>query len=287
MGDYHDLYVQTDTHLLADVFEKFREQCIEIYGLDPSYFYSAPGLAWQACLKKTEVKLELLTDYQMLLMIEEGIRGGMCQSTHRYAKANNKYMKNYDKNIQSSYLMYLDTNNLYGWVMSQKLPINGFKWVTDLSRFNERFIKNYNENSDGGYFLELDVEYPKNSHKGLPFLPKRKKLEKLVCSIEDKEKYVIHIRALKQELNNGLKLREVHRVIKFQQKAWLKSYIDMNTKLRKEAKNEFEKDFFKLMNNSVFGKTMENVRNHRDIKLVTTEERRIKLVSEPNYHTTK
>ena len=157
-------------------------------------------------------------------MIEKGIRGGICQSTHRYAKANNKYMKNYDKNIQSSYLMYLDTSNLYGWVMSQKLPINGFKWVTDLSRFNERFIKNYNENSDGGYFLELDVEYPKNSHKGLPFLPKRKKLEKLVCSIEDKEKYVIHIYTciLKQELNNGLKLREVHRVIKFQQKAWLK-----------------------------------------------------------------
>ena len=114
VGDYHDLYDQTDTLLLADVFEKFRDKCIEIYGLDPSYFYSAPGLAWQACLKKTDVKLELLTDYQMLLMIEEGIRGGMCQSTHRYAKANNKYMKNYDKNIESSYLTYLDANNLYG-----------------------------------------------------------------------------------------------------------------------------------------------------------------------------
>ena len=129
-----------------------------------------------------------------------------------------------------------------------------------------------------------------SSHKELPFLPERRKLEKvekLVCSIEDKEKYVIHIRALKQALNNGLKLKKVHRVIKFQQKAWLKSYIDMNTKLRKEAKNEFEKDFFKLMNNSVFGKMMENVRKHRDIKLVTTEKRRIKLVSEPNYHTTK
>ena len=129
-----------------------------------------------------------------------------------------------------------------------------------------------------------------NSHKDLPFLPERKKLEKLeklVCSIEDKDKDVIHIRALKQALNNGLKLKNVHRVIKFQQKAWLKSYIDMNTKLRKEAKNEFEKDFFKLMNNSVFGKTMENVRKHRDIKLVTTEEKGIKLVSEPNYHTTK
>ena len=112
MGDYHDLYVQTDTLLLADVFEKFREKCIEIYGLDPSYFYSAPGLTWQACFKKTEVKIELLTDINMLLMVEKSIRGGMCQATHRYAKANNKYMKNYDKNIESSYVTYLDANNL-------------------------------------------------------------------------------------------------------------------------------------------------------------------------------
>ena len=124
-GEYHDLYLQRDTLLLADVFENFRNMCLEIYELDPVYFVSAPGLAWQACLKKTEVKLELLTDYQMLLMIEEGIRGGMCQSTHRYAKANNKYMKNYDKSIESSYLMYLDSNNLYGWAMSPKLPMNG------------------------------------------------------------------------------------------------------------------------------------------------------------------
>ena len=113
------------------------------------------------------------------------------------------------------------------------------------------------------------------------------KVEKRVCSIEDKEKYVIHIRALKEALNHGLILKEVHRVIQFNQKAWLKPYIDMNTKLRKEAKNEYEKDFFKLMNNSVFGKTVENVRKQRDIKLVTTEEKRCKLVSEPNYHTAK
>ena len=151
IGDYHDLYVQCDTLLLADVFEKFRDTCIEIYGLDPSYFLSAPGLAWQACLKKTEVKLELLTDYQMLLMIEEGIRGGMCQSVHRYAKANNKYMKNYDKNIESSYITY--ANNLYGWAMSQKLPVNGSMWDEYLSDFSEDFIKHYDENSDLGYFL--------------------------------------------------------------------------------------------------------------------------------------
>ena len=244
-------------------------------------------------LKKTNVNLELLTDIDMLLMIEAGIRGGMCQSIHRYAKANNKYMKNYDKSIDSSYLMYLDANNLYGWAMSQKLPVNGFKWENDLSRFNENFIKNYNENSDVGYFLEVDIEYPKqlwSFHKDLPFLPERKKLEKvekLVCSIEDKEKYVIHIRALKQALNHELILKRVHRVIQFNQEAWLKPYIDMNTKFRKEAKNEFEKDSFKLMNNSVFRKTLENVRKHGDMKLVTTEEKRIKLVPERNYHTSK
>ena len=113
LGEYHDLYVQSDTLLLADIYENFRNMCLNIYELDPVYFVSAPGLAWQACLKKTEVKLELLTDYHMLLMIEEGIRGGICQSVQRYARANNKYMKNYDKSIESSYLTYLDANNLY------------------------------------------------------------------------------------------------------------------------------------------------------------------------------
>ena len=238
LGEYHDLYVQTGTSLLADVYEKFRDKCIEIYGLDPSYFLSAPGLAWQACLKKTKVKLELLTDIDMLLMVEKETRGGICQSTHRYAKANNKYMKSYDKSIESLYLMYLDANNLYRWTMSKKLPANGFKLENDLSRFNENLIKNYNENSDVGYFLEADIEYLKqlwSSHKDLPFLPERKKIEKvekLACSIEDKEKYVIHIKALKQALNHGLVLKDVHRVIKFNQEAWLKWFIDMNTKLR-------------------------------------------------------
>ena len=202
-------------------------------------------------------------------------------------------MKNYDQNNESSYLKYFDANNLYGWAMSQKLPINGFKWVKNLSKFNEDFIKKYDEVSNTGYFFEVNLEYPKalfNSHKDLPFLPETKKVEKvekIICSIEDKEKYVIHIGALKQALNHGLVLRKVHRIIQFKQKAWLKSYIDMNTELRKKAQNEFEKNFFKLMNNSVFGKTMENVRNHRDIKLVTSDKRRKRLVSEPNHHSHK
>ena len=159
--------------------------------------------------------------------------------------------------------------------------------------FIEEFIKNYDEDSDKGYILEVDVKYPKNLHglhRDLPFLPKKMKIgkcKKLVCNLYDKKNYVVHIRSLKQALNHGLILKKVHRVIQFNQEAWLKPYIDMNTELRKQAKNDFEKDFYKLMNNAIYGKTMENVRKHRDIELVTTDKRRNQLVSEPNYHTTK
>ena len=150
LGDYHDLYVQRDTVLLADVFNNFRDMCIKEYQLDPAHFLSLPGLAWQACLKKANIELELLTDYDMLLMVEEGIRGGICHSIHRYAKANNKYMKNYNNNEDSSYIQYLDANNLYGWAMSKKLLVNGFKWLDNEPSakhvINEEFIKNYNEN---------------------------------------------------------------------------------------------------------------------------------------------
>ena len=128
LGDCYDLYVQSDTLLLADVIENFRSKCIEIYELDPAHFLSATGLAWQACLKKTGIKLELLTDVNMLSMVEKGIRGGICHAIHRYTEANNKYMKNYDKKKESSYIQYLDASNLYGWTMSQKLPADGYKW---------------------------------------------------------------------------------------------------------------------------------------------------------------
>ena len=290
LGDYPDLYMQSDTLLLADVFENFREMCIKEYELDPAHFVSLPGLAWQACLKKTNIELELLIDYDMLLMVEKGIRGGICHSIHRYAKANNKYMQNYNNNEESSYIQYLDANNLYGWAMSKKLHVNGFKWV-DTSEtsntINEEFIKNYSENDNKGYILEVDVKYPKRLHElrsDLPFLSERmevNKCKKLVCNLFNKKKYVAHIKAL----NHGLKLKKIHRIIEFNQEAWLKPYIDMNTELRKAAKNDFEKDLFKLMNNSVFRKKMENIRKYSDIKLVTTDKKRSKLVSEPNYHT--
>ena len=187
-------------------------------------------------------------------------------------------MKSYNNNEESSYIQYLGANNLYGWAMSKKLPTNGFKWLDTAEHvINEEFIKNYNENDMKGYILEVDVKYPKTLHElhsDLPFLSERmevNKCKKLVCNLFNKKKYVAHINTLKQALNHGLKLKKIHRVIEFNQEACLKPYIDMNIELKKDAKNDFEKDLFKLMNNSVFGKTMENIRKHRDIKLVTTD----------------
>ena len=177
--------------------------------------------------------------------------------------------------------------------MSQKLPVRDFKWIEDVSKIGKDFIKSYDENSDKGDILEVDVEYPKNLHdlhSDLPFLPERMKINKcnkLVCNFYDKNNYVVHIRALKQALTHNLKLKKVHKAITFYQEAQLKPYIDMNAELRKKTKNDFEKDFLKLMNNAVFGKTMKNVRKHRNIKLVRTDKRRNQLASEANYHTTK
>ena len=216
LGEYHDLYVQSDTLLLVDVLENFRDSCIDTCELDPAHFLSFSGLAWLACLKKTKIKLEPLTDNDMLMMFEKEIRGGICHAVYRYATANNKYMKNYDKNIESSYLTYSDANNLYGWAMSQKLPVDNSKWIEkdDLLKFDEKFIKNYDENSDKVYILEVDLEYPKNLHKlhsDLPFLPGKMKINKcskLTCTTLNKENYVIHIRALKQAFNNGLILKK-------------------------------------------------------------------------------
>ena len=254
--------------------ENFRQSCLKNYELDPAHFVSLPGLAWQACLKKTNVELESLTDYDMLLMVEEGIRGGICHAIQRYAKA---------KKEKPSYIQHLNANNLYGKAMTEKLPVRGFKWVNDISEIDEDIVKVYNRNDNKGYILDVDVDYPnklQNLHSDLPFLPERmiiNNTKKLVCNLNDKENYIVHINVLKQALDHGLKLGKVYRVIEFEQEAWL----------RKKANNDFEKYFFKLMNNAVFGKTMENVRKHRDTKLVKADRKRNKLVSEPNFHTMK
>ena len=289
MGEYHDLYLLTDTILLANVFESFGTVCMDNYGLDPAHFYTAPGLAWKACLKKTGIELELSEDNDMSLMFERGIRGGITQAVHRYAASNNPYMEEYDKNKETNYLQYLDANNLYGWAMSQPLPTSGFRWI-NCNGFNpEVIVSHLSENDKYGYLLEVDVGYPKelhDLHNDIPFMCSKMKVggvEKLIPNLYDKEKYIIHIRALKQAIDHGLKLKKIHRCIRFLQSPWMKEYIDFNMKLRTAAKNDFEKDFYKLMNNSVFGKTMENIRHHRDLKLVNTKKKCLKTVMKPNF----
>ena len=280
LKDYHNLYNQVDVLLLADVFENFRDICIKNYNLDPAHYYSAPGLAW--ALKVTRVELELLSDVDMLLMVEKGIRGGVSMISNRYRKSNNKYMG--DKFVASKlskYITYLDANNLYGWGMSKPLPTHGLEWM------NLSELATWEKHS---CILEVDLENSKSLHdlhSDYPLAPEQikvNKVTKLIPNLRDKKKYVIHYKNLKQYLSLGLKLTTIHRGIKFEESRWLEKYIALNSKLRTAARNDFEKDFFKLMNNSAFGKTMENIRNRVDIELVNNKKQAEKLSANPNFN---
>ena len=252
-------------------------------------------MAWDACLKITDIQLELLSDPNMLLMFEKGIRGGISIISNRYGEANNKYMREgFNKNKPSKYLMYLDANNLYGCAMSMKLPTHGFKWLTggEMEKiYNNRVIQVWEKTP---CILEVDLEYPENLHdlhNDYPFCPERveckNRVEKLIPNLRNKTKYIIHYKNLIQCLKAGMKLKKIHRGIKFIESEFMKPYIEMNTNLRAKAKNNCEKDFFKLTNNSVFGKTMENIRNRVNVKLVNTEEKLKKLIAKPNFRSRK
>ena len=187
--------MKTDVLLLADVFESFRKQCLEAYGLDPAHYYTTPGLTWDAMLKYTGVRLELLTDVDMLLMIEQGKRGGVSQCSNRYALANNKYMTEFNESGEIKFIVLLDANNLYGWGMAQPLPYGGFVWVTNLSNFDI----NIPDDSPIGYILEVDLFYPPElqvEHNDMPFCPEHSKpsrssQEKLLTTLLSKQKYVL------------------------------------------------------------------------------------------------
>ena len=258
--DYHDLSLKSDVLLLADVFENFRKTCLKHYNLDPAHYYTSSGLAWDACLKETGQKLELLHDYDMLMMFERGIRGGITHISKRYAEANNKYMVNQNPSKPSTYIQYLDANNLYGWAMSQPLPTHGFRWINGLTvdsliRLFERVSANDQKGHvpNKGYIFEVDLVYPPElwkSHNDYPLAPEMVKVngvEKLIGSFKPRKKYVVHYRNLKMYLEMGMILSAVHRGISFQETPWMKGYIMKNTELRKKAANSFEKDFFQLI----------------------------------------
>ncbi|XP_068704228.1 uncharacterized protein [Montipora foliosa] len=276
MGEYHDLYLKSDILLLADVFENFRKTCLQYYKLDPCHYFTSPGLSWDAMLKMTKMQLKLMTDIDMFQFIEKDMQGGTSYITNRYGEANNRYMKTYDNKAPSKYITYLDANNLYGWAMSQYLPNGGFRWMTE-KQINNINLSKYSENSKKGLILEVDLAYPKelrDLHNDYPLAPEKVKVNKdmlsnycqeiadkfnvstglfhkLIPTLSNKEKYVLHYRNLQLYTDLGLKITKVHRVLEFNQSPWLKEYIDFNTQKRTNAKNAFEKDFFKLMNNSV------------------------------------
>jgi hypothetical protein len=276
MRDYHDLYLKTDVLLLTDVMENFRKVCRANYGLDHLWYYTAPGLAWDASLKLTGVELELISFPDMYLFIERGIRGGISTITKRHAIANNKYMVKYNPQKDIKYNPYMDENNFYGWAMSQPLPIKNFKWM------GGEELEEWTKHS---CIFEVDLKYPDDlhdKHNEYPLAPERimvNKVEKLI----NKEKYVLYHKNLKQYLSLGLKLTNIHRGVKLSEKSWLKEYIQLNTDLRTKGTTDFEKDFFKHMNNSVFGKTMENVRNRVDIRLVNNVKKWNKLAKKHNF----
>lgn len=309
--DYHLTYLSTDVLLLADVFENFRKTCLNYYNLDPANYLSAPALAWDAMLYKTGITLDLITDLKMHDLIERMKRGGLCYvGSKRHVKANNKYLENYNPEQDSNYIMYWDANNLYGWAMSQYLPYADLKFDNNITL--DQILETEDDN-EIGYIVELDLSFPEELHdkfKEFPPCPenitpnidwfsdfqkevgtisgtvkkgKYSGSNKLIPHLFEHKNYVIHYRNLKFIHDLGVKIDKIHNIITFKQKDWLKEYIDFNTNKRKEAKNDFEKDFFKLMNNAVFGKTMENVKNRIDLKLTLDPKYAIKYFSKFNF----
>jgi hypothetical protein len=353
--EFHDLYLQRDVYMLTDVFETFRDLSMESYGLDPAHFLGTPGLGWCAMLKKTGVVIDKLTDVDMYMFFEQGIRGGISKAVTRFFEANNEYCDNFvdddivfwatgewrkshtwiqgnfqvddeilfwatgewrkshtwlPENIaQKSWLAYVDANNLYGKSMVSALPVGDFEWKDMTIDEVVNYAKQWSDNSGNGITVEVELEYPDHLHElhnENPLAPVKRcilkdeisektlydldacditfsKVPKLVCDLHDKNNYVIHISALKFYLEQGHIIKKVHRCITYRQSKWLKSYIDFNTDKRAKSTEKYQKDFYKLMNNAVFGKSMENVRDRTTLRFALTEPDIKKWTNQPEF----
>ena len=309
LGEYMLLYVKTDALLLCDVFENFRELSLSYYGLDPCQYFSLPGLSYDAMLKMTGVKLDLITDIEMQTMIEDNIRGGITTINHRHFTANNQYLSDFDPKMPSSYIMYVDANNLYGKGMSEKLPTGNFRWLSqqELEAFD---IAEMDPNGETCYILEVDLRYPKalhDIHNDYPlaveckyirkedispynkrFLEDHdeafKSTRKLCPDLRDKKKYVCSLKNLKFFMRHGLILERIHCILAADQSNFLNPYIEFNSQKRKESAHiKFKSDFFKLMNNAVYGKTIEDIRKRSKVDIVKDQKQAKKLIAKPQF----
>jgi len=307
MEQYHNHYLKLDVLLLTDVFEYFRRTMYAQHKLDCLHYYTLPSLSWSAALKHTKAKIELLTDPDAYLMIESAMRGGISQISCRRADANNKYMGEdiHKQTEETSYLTYLDSNNLYGKSMSMLLPTGNFRFLKpeEIEKFN---VADISADSERGYIIECDLHYPSelhDMHNDYPLAPEHmtithdmlseyarsfdgklpKPTKKLILNLRDKTMYVTHYRNLQFYIAHGLKLTKIHRVLEFTQSAWLKPFIDLCTQQRQNATTQFESDFHKATANSCFGKSMENLRGRQNIRLIADPDKATKAVSKPTY----
>ena len=323
LGEFNDIYLRTDVLLLADVWNEFREMSMKHYKLDPSHYISAASFSWDAMLKHTGIKMELFTDMSMHNYAEQAKRGGITMASRRHFHANNPKCNNFNPKKPKSWLMYVDANNLYGWAMSQYLPTGNYKW-----EYSEEFLNDSDNNqkvqntilkkrpdASRGCLLKMNSYFPSKTHDYLNDLPpaveslavkqdrfspkqgeylkdmnkkRYTSTEKLVPHLGPRKEYVLHYLEFQYYVKLGMVVEKITEVLSFDQSPWLAPYISLNSKLRQRAKNSFERDFFKLMNNSVYGKTMENVRKYMDVKLLPLrdekdEQRLLKKISKPSY----
>ncbi|XP_055938352.1 uncharacterized protein LOC129989243 [Argiope bruennichi] len=292
--DYLELYQNTDTILLAEVFQSFRQTSMMHYHLDPAHFLTIADLTWHSGLKFTGQELKLLSNVEDYVLLETQMRGGICFLGQRYAQANNPYLSCYNPDEPTNYIVNLDVNNLYGHCMSEYLPVGDFRWLSpeEIAVFDLANVSRYSET---GYLLEVDLLYDKSAHdfhdfplaaehlninkqmlsdyqkkilseKNIPFT----ECKKLTPNFYPKKRYILHYRNLKYYLKHGMSLKKIYRILAFSQSDWLRSYINFNNEKRQQAKSEFEKSFFKKMNNAFFGKTCQNVRKRINLKTALT-----------------
>ena len=310
LKSYLNLYVKSDVLLLADIFETWRKMCFKDYGLEVVKYLSLPSYAWDALFYKSGIELELITSVDQYNFIESSIRGGLCCASYKHAVANNKYLSDYDPNESHSYIILFDVVSLYATIMAKSpLPYGQFRWLTR-GEIDQLDIMNINPKGEQGYFMEVSLEYGKeimDRTKYFPFAPEKKKVptlwwseytkhvaqifghpfqdgaEKLIATVTDKDHYICHSSILKFYLENGMKLKEVHRVLAFAQKPWMKKFVEFNAQKRKEAKSTFWKDLYKRINNCLYGRSLYSAKSQIDFRLVNEKKQFLKLSSKPNF----